>query len=160
MTKREMSPSSSIRCVLEDSPRIFIAHDHLRKQSGTGVLMDSARGEYPTETIYSDMNVEQLKSIPDTAIHRNVECLVVEADEQGYVRSHIILPSTVYAIAKNPLVDAGISNAHSVHIPLVIRGSLDRKRAGMVGKGKSIQSSIHIDDSEWCLRLRSRSPAD
>ena len=63
-------------------------------KSGTGVLTDDARGEYATETIYDDLDVEQIKSIPPTALHRNVDLLVVGADVQGYARTQIILPST------------------------------------------------------------------
>ncbi|PIL35390.1 hypothetical protein GSI_02116 [Ganoderma sinense ZZ0214-1] len=115
--------------------------------SGTGLLTDNARGEYPTETIYSDLNVEQLKAIPPTAFHRNVDLLVINADaEDGYARTYIVLPSTVYGIAKHPLVDAGISNAHSMQIPKLITTSLVRKRAGVVGKGLALWPSVHIDD--------------
>ncbi|KAL7278983.1 hypothetical protein ACG7TL_006815 [Trametes sanguinea] len=101
--------------------------------SGTGELTDDARGMYATETIYSDLNVEQIKSIPPTALHRNVDLTIMEADEQGYVRAHIILPSTIYGIAEGPLFESGVSNPHSIQIPTLIKGSLDRKRAGIVG---------------------------
>ena len=118
-------------------------------QSGTGLLVDDARGEYPTETVYSDLNVAQLKAIPPTAFHRKVDLLVIGADEEGYARTHIVLPSTVYGIAQHPLVEAGISNPYSMQIPLLIRSSLARKRAGVIGKGLSLWPSVHIDDSEW-----------
>ncbi|KAI0787434.1 NAD(P)-binding protein [Fomes fomentarius] len=115
--------------------------------SGTGVLTDNARGEYATDTIYDDTNVEQIKSIPATAFHRNVDLRVVDADQKGYVRSHIIVPSTIYGIAKHELVNAGVSNPHSIQVPGVIRASLGRKRAGVVGKGKALWPDVHIDDT-------------
>ncbi|KAI0767991.1 NAD-P-binding protein [Trametes elegans] len=114
--------------------------------SGTGLLTDDARGEYVTETIYSDLNVEQLKSIPPTAFHRDVDLLVIEADTQGYARTHIIFPSTIYGIAEGPLFDAGVSNPHSIQIPYLIKASLDRKQAGIVGKGVSLWPDVHIHD--------------
>ncbi|KAL7278981.1 hypothetical protein ACG7TL_006813 [Trametes sanguinea] len=114
--------------------------------SGTAVLSDDARGMYATETIYSDLNVNQIKSISPTAFHRDVDLTIMEADEQGYVRAHIVVPSTIYAIARGPLFEAGVSNPHSVQIPLLIKGSLDRKRAGMVGQGKALWPDVHIDD--------------
>ena len=92
-------------------------------QSGTGVITDDARGMYPGDVIYNDTDVEQIKSIPDTAFHRNVDLLVVHADLEGYVRSHIILPSTIYGIATHALVNAGVSNAHSIQIPILVRAS-------------------------------------
>lgn len=111
-------------------------------------MTDNARGEYATDTIYDDTNVEQIKSIPATALHRNVDLRVVDADQQGYIRSYIIIPSTIYGIAKHALVDAGVSNAHSIQVPSMIRASLARKRAGVVGKGKALWPDVHIDDSE------------
>ena len=118
-------------------------------QSGTGLLVDNARGEYVTETIYDDFNVEQYKAIPETAFHRNVDKLVHNADVEGYVRSYVVLPSTIYGIAKNALTEAGVSNPHSMQIPALIKAALDRGRPGVIGKGKAYWPSVHIDDSEY-----------
>ena len=52
-------------------------------QSGAGEIAEQADGEYATETVYSDVNVEQLKSIPGSAFHRNVDLAVITADEAG-----------------------------------------------------------------------------
>lgn len=120
-------------------------------QSGTGVLVDNAWGEYATETIYNDLDVDQIKSIPETAMHRAVDLLIVDADREGYVRTHIVLPSTIYGIANHALVDAGVSNPHSVQVPLVIKASLKRKRAGVVGKGAAMWPNVHINDSTFFL---------
>ncbi|KAI0920646.1 hypothetical protein AcV5_010330 [Taiwanofungus camphoratus] len=114
--------------------------------SGTGVLTDHAKGMYATDVIYSDTNVAQIESIPDTAVHRNVDLAVVDADQQGYARTYIILPSTIYGFASGPLVDAGISNPQSIQIPNLIKASIDRKQGGVVGAGKAIWPDVHIDD--------------
>ncbi|OCH93048.1 NAD-P-binding protein [Obba rivulosa] len=114
--------------------------------SGTGVLTDDARGMYATDTIYSDMNIAQIESLPPTALHRDVDLEVVGADQQGYVKTHIILPSTIYALAKGPLVEAGISNPHSIQIPRLITAAISRRQAGVVGAGKPIWPDVHIDD--------------
>ncbi|KAH9887370.1 NAD-P-binding protein [Cubamyces lactineus] len=116
--------------------------------SGVGVLTDEATstGLFATETIYSDLNVEQLKSIPPTAIHREVDLAIMEADEQGHVRAHIVLPSTIYGLAQGSLFDAGVSNPHSIQIPSLIKAALQRKQAGMVGQGKAIWPDVHIGD--------------
>ena len=82
---------------------------------------------------------------------------MVDADQQGYARTHIVLPSTIYGIATHALVKAGISNAHSQQIPAIIRASVDRKRAGVVGKGLAWWPSVHIDDSEYsCVETQLR----
>ncbi|KAI0071514.1 NAD-P-binding protein [Panus rudis PR-1116 ss-1] len=114
--------------------------------SGTSLLNDDAKGLYTTEVIYDDSNADQMNSIPDNALHRNVDLAVVNADKEGYLRSYIIIPSTIYGIARNKLVDAGIVNPHSIQIPYLIKASLDRKQAGVVGKGVSYWPDVHIDD--------------
>ena len=114
-------------------------------------MTDDARGLHTTDTIYDDLNVEQIESLPPTAFHRNVDLLVVHADLEGYVRSHIILPSTIYGIATHALVNAGVSNAHSIQIPILVRASLARGQAGMVGEGKALWPDVYIDDSEFYL---------
>jgi hypothetical protein len=65
---------------------------------------------------------------------------------EGYLKSYIILPSAIYGIAKNTLVEKGISNPYGVQIPVLIAASLDRGRAGRVGAGKNVWPNVHIDD--------------
>ena len=72
---------------------------------------------------------------------------------EGYARTYIILPSTIYGLAKNQLVDAGIQNPFSIQIPLLIKASLGRGRAGMVGKGLALWPDVHIDDGELFVPL-------
>lgn len=67
---------------------------------------------------------------------------------QGYVKTYIVLPSTIYGLASGPLVDAGLQNSHSQQIPTLVKTSLDRGRAGMVGAGKNIWPNVHIDEGK------------
>jgi len=114
--------------------------------SGTGVLSDDARGMYATETIYYDSDVQQIESLPDTQLHRNVDLEIVGADKEGYIKSYIVLPSTIYGVAQNRFVDAGFQNPRSQQIPSLSKFSLDRKQGGMVGEGKNLWPNVHIDD--------------
>ncbi|KAI9461371.1 hypothetical protein HD554DRAFT_2041450 [Boletus coccyginus] len=114
--------------------------------SGTGVLIDNAKGMYAYDTIWDDANPDQLETLPDTQPHRNVDLLVVAADKQGYARTHIVLPSTIYGVAKGPLVDLGIQHSRSIQIPRLVQASIARKRAGMVGLGLNMWPNVHIDD--------------
>ncbi|GBE86890.1 NAD(P)-binding protein [Sparassis latifolia] len=114
--------------------------------SGTGELTDNAKGLHTTDTIYNDLDAAQIETLPPTAFHRPVDLAIVRADAEGYVRTYIILPSTIYGIESNPLVDAGISNPYSIQIPYLIRASLDRRQAGMVGRGVPFWPDVHIDD--------------
>ncbi|KAK7690488.1 hypothetical protein QCA50_005586 [Cerrena zonata] len=50
-------------------------------------------------------------------------------------------------MSTTPLVDAGIQNPHSLQIPTLIKAALDRKQAGVVGKGNAFWPDVHIDDT-------------
>ncbi|KAF8555770.1 NAD(P)-binding protein [Imleria badia] len=110
------------------------------------VLTDDAKGMYAYDTIWDDMNPDQLETLPDTQPHRNVDLLVLAADKQGYARTHIVLPSNIYDIATGPLVDLGIQNPRSRQIPRLVGASIARERAGMVGLGLNKWPNVHIDD--------------
>ncbi|KAI0661419.1 NAD-P-binding protein [Cubamyces menziesii] len=114
--------------------------------SGTGVLTDDAAGMHDTDIVYNDCDVEQLSNIPRTQPHREVDLAVLAADQEGYVKTYLVLPSTIYGLATGPFVDAGIMNPQSQQIPALIMASMDRRRAGMVGEGKNIWPNVHIDD--------------
>jgi len=114
--------------------------------SGTGVLTDKADGMHTTDVIYFDSNAEQIESLPDSQAHRNVDLEIVAADKEGYARTYIILPSTIYGLAKGPLFSAGLANPHSVQIPQLIKAGIQRGQAGVVGKGINLWPNVWIDD--------------
>lgn len=66
----------------------------------------------------------------------------------GYVKVYIILPSTIYGIAAGEFVEQGIQNPYSQQVPALIRASLDRGRAGMVGAGKNIWPNVDIEEGK------------
>ncbi|KAJ7104227.1 hypothetical protein B0H15DRAFT_809082 [Mycena belliarum] len=114
--------------------------------SGTGVLSDDADGMRASSTIYSDLDIPQLETLPSTQPHRDVDLTLVEADSQGYVKTYIVLPSTIYGFASGPLVENGLQNWRSQQIPRLVNVSLQRGQGGMVGKGKNWWGNVHIDD--------------
>lgn len=114
--------------------------------SGTGVLYSMDNGAFPGKVIYDDTNVEQMASIPETQIHRNVDLAVVGADQEGYVKSYIVIPSTIYGRASHKLVQAGISNNQSDQIPKLIHVALRRGTSGMTGKGLALWPDVDIDE--------------
>ncbi|KAI0368793.1 NAD-P-binding protein [Pilatotrama ljubarskyi] len=115
--------------------------------SGTGLITDEAKGMFATDKVYHDSCPEEIESLPDDAFHRNVDLPIVKADGESWVRGFIVLPSTIYGLASGPLFDAGISNRHSAQIPTLIRTSVARGQSGMIGEGKPIWNSVHIDDT-------------
>ncbi|KAI0364431.1 NAD-P-binding protein [Pilatotrama ljubarskyi] len=121
--------------------------------SGTGVLADNAAGMYSTDDIYNDNDSEQLAKIAPEQPHREIDLTVIAADEEGYVRTYLVLPPTIYGLARGPLVDAGIMNPQSQQIPALIMASIDRGRAGMVGEGKNMWANVHIDDAVYVYEV-------
>jgi hypothetical protein len=69
---------------------------------------------------------------------------VLSADADGYVRSFIVIPSTVWGRLTGPLVDDGISNPRSQQIPRLINISAARGKAAMVGKGVNLWPNVEI----------------
>ena len=67
----------------------------------------------------------------------------------GYVRTYLVLPPTIYGKATGKLYDLGISNPHSIQIPLAIRTSLDRGQGGMIGEGKNIWPLVELNEREF-----------
>ncbi|KAJ7786956.1 NAD(P)-binding protein [Mycena olivaceomarginata] len=106
--------------------------------SGTGVISDDAKGMHSDVTIYDDSDADQIETIAPTQMHRDVDLAITAADAKGYIKSYIILPSTIYGLAAGRLVDLGIQNQHSMQIPRLISAALDRGQAGMVGEGKNL----------------------
>jgi hypothetical protein len=99
---------------------------------------------HSTDTVYDDTNADQIESLPPTQVHRNVDLALLKGDSEGYVKTYIILPSTIYGIADHKLVQESISNPHSIQIPDLIRASIGRKAGGIVGEGKNIWPNVDI----------------
>ncbi|KAI0267720.1 hypothetical protein BC834DRAFT_821772 [Gloeopeniophorella convolvens] len=119
----------------------------------TSVLTDNAAGLHDTDVVYVDTDPDQIESIPDNAPHREVDVEVVAADKEGYVRTYIVLPSTIYGIATGKLFDLGISNPYSVQIPAAIKASVDRGQGGVVGEGKNIWPHVEIHEQAEAFQI-------
>ncbi|KAF8817124.1 NAD(P)-binding protein [Phlegmacium glaucopus] len=115
--------------------------------SGTAVIMDDARGMHGDHTVYSDLDVDKLSALPETALHKDVDNLILEADKAGYLKSYFILPGTIFGLATGPLVDLGVQNVQSIQIPYFIKASIARKQGGYFGKGLNRWPAVHIDDT-------------
>ncbi|KAF9808719.1 hypothetical protein IEO21_07761 [Rhodonia placenta] len=111
-----------------------------------GVFSDNAAGMHPTSTIYSDADVEQMASLSPNQLHRSIDLAVLDADSKGTIKAYIVLPSTIWGLASGPLIDAQIANPHSQQIPMLIKASLARAQAGMVGEGKNLWPNVNIDE--------------
>ena len=130
-----------------------------------GVLADSARGNYVSDTIYDDANPDQIETLPDTQIHRDVELELIQGDKEGtsedsleiiinclptdmtgYVRVYIVSPSVIYGLVTGEMVEQGIQNPHSIVVPLVTQMTLDRGRPGVVGAGVNVWPNVDLQE--------------
>ncbi|KAK0469220.1 uncharacterized protein EV420DRAFT_1615966 [Desarmillaria tabescens] len=106
--------------------------------SGTGELADNAQGLHGTDVVYSDLNVSLYEALPPTQPHRNVDLAVLAADKEGYVKSYIVLPPTIYGHGlQRPLVD---------QIRRLVEASIARKQGGVYGKGKNIWPNVDVNE--------------
>lgn len=72
----------------------------------------------------------------------------------GYARTYIIAPGLIYGLGSGTLYDIGIAKRESIQIPSLIRASIDRKRSGMIGPGKSVWPNVHLDDGASSVETR------
>ncbi|KAL1940279.1 hypothetical protein VTO73DRAFT_9231 [Trametes versicolor] len=114
--------------------------------SGTGELMDDARGAYASDKVYSDLDIAGIEALPPTAIHRPVDLAVVAADVAGYARTHIIMPSVIYGVATGPLFDTGIANSQTIIFPLYVRAAVINGHVAVLNEGATLWADVHITD--------------
>ncbi|OSC98270.1 NAD(P)-binding protein [Trametes coccinea BRFM310] len=120
---------------------------HLIHTSGAGVFIQEAREDGSSVQKYSDGDAAQINALPPTAFHRNVELLVIDADETGkYARTHIVTPTFVYGLGHGPLFDAGVANPLTMAVGFFVRAALKRGTVGIKNGGRGIWQNVHIDD--------------
>jgi nucleoside-diphosphate-sugar epimerase len=109
--------------------------------SGTGLLVDDAKGHYLSETIYSDNNPAGIDALPDTAMHRDVDLAIVAASREFGPKANIaiMIPPIIY----------GVNPAHgrvSMGLPPLVRFALKHGFSGRVNEGKNAWSAVHMRD--------------
>ncbi|KAJ3491669.1 hypothetical protein NLJ89_g11314 [Agrocybe chaxingu] len=115
--------------------------------SGTGILLNDARGLHDEHIHYSDLETEKLNALPVTVLHRNVDIPIMEADKAGYVKAYLIAPSLVFGNPQGPLVDLGIQSLHSVMTKWLVKAAIARKNGGYFGKGVNKWAAIDVEDN-------------
>jgi len=114
--------------------------------SGTGVLTDKAGGNYEGTDIYSDLDIPKIESLPETQPHRDVDLTIVAAAEEGYARTWIIFPSTIWGLADTIFVKEGLQKPDSQQIPARIWLAVKVGKAVYVGEGKNVWPHVLIDE--------------
>lgn len=115
--------------------------------SGTGILChkDYERKSYgvSNEKVYDDWDgIKEVTSIPDVALHRNVDKIVLAASEQypGKVYTAIVCPPCIYGPGRGP------DNQKSVQVYRMARAILQRGKGFQVEGGKNIWTQVHVQD--------------
>ncbi|KAJ7635019.1 hypothetical protein FB45DRAFT_1142768 [Roridomyces roridus] len=121
-------------------PPIFI------HTSGAALFIDDAKGTYAASPIYDDSDADQMAALPPNRMHRNVDLAILAGDAAGYTKTYLVIPAMVYGMATGQFVDKGLQNSHSTPVPMLVKPSFYRRRAGMVGEGKNVWPNVEIHD--------------
>lgn len=97
----------------------------------------------PNDKVYSDLDVAAIEALGTAHPQRKVHVKIIAAAEAGHVQSYIVLPGTIFGISTEP--GAGtIFHKHSNQMPALVRASIKRKRAGLVGKYENTCASRRL----------------
>ena len=93
--------------------------------------------------VYDDWdNVGEVTSLPDAASHRDVDKIVLAAEQQygGAVKTAIVCPPTIYGRGRGP------DNQRSVQVPALARCTLTEGHGIMVGEGQAYWTEVNVHD--------------
>lgn len=125
----------------KDTP-VFVIHT-----SGTGILtwktVETGTFGQLEEKVYNDWEgIEEVTSLPDSAAHRNVDKVFLEAEENGngLVKTAIVCPPSIYGVGRGP------GNKRSQQLYNLSNIILSAGEGKRVGEGKSRQTHVHVKD--------------
>jgi nucleoside-diphosphate-sugar epimerase len=120
---------------------------YLIHTSGTGILsfQDFEEGTYgiKREKVYDDWDgIGDVTSIPDTAIHRNVDKAVLAAGDVsgGSIRTAIVCPPCIYGPGRGP------DNKRSVQVYDYAKATLQRHKGFIINEGLNYWTEVHVQD--------------
>ncbi|XXH02550.1 hypothetical protein Hte_008926 [Hypoxylon texense] len=114
---------------------------------GTGILTwyDAAHERYgqapiPEQKYHDIDDVERIVSLPDTAIHRDVDKVVLAANDSPAVKTLIVGPPTIYGQGRGP------TNQRSIQVPGIVDFTLKNGFAPIQAPGLTEWDNVHIHD--------------
>lgn len=140
----EPSAKAIAKGVAHHTPQnpVFLIHT-----SGTGILtVDDFRSNvWGTERTkeYNDWDgVHELLNLPDDALHRNVDKIIIAAGQRNpdSVKTAIVCPPTIYGPGRGP------GNQKSVQAYWFTAAVLQRKKGFLVGPGQNVWHQVHVQD--------------
>lgn len=137
----EASIKALIAGLLKRESPSFLLH-----LGGTGVVADWRSDDYRGELnpkVWSDIeDVNSIWSLPDNALHRNVDKIIQKAAEQhgDKLKTAIICPPDIYGPGK------GLARSQSVYFPTLYAESVKLGHTFYANSGKNSRSWVHIND--------------
>lgn len=125
---------------------IIAGPTYLIHTSGTGVLswadFEEKTYGYHREHTYSDWDgIKEITSLPDAALHRNVDKIVLGASTgAGEVNTAIVCPPCIYGPGRGP------DNQTSVQAYKYSAATLKRGKGFIINEGTNIWTESHIQD--------------
>ncbi|KAM4058418.1 NAD(P)H-binding domain-containing protein [Hirsutella rhossiliensis] len=114
--------------------------------SGTAILTwydteQQRQGDAPLpEQKYRDVDdIDRIVDLPDTAPHRNIDKVVLAANSDA-VRIAVVCPPTIYGPG------TGAVNTRSIQVPDLVKATLSKGFAPIVGEGKTEWDHVHVQD--------------
>ncbi|KAI8603610.1 hypothetical protein EDD21DRAFT_412869 [Dissophora ornata] len=116
---------SRVSCIV---PALMADESILIHTSGTGVLLDGAKGAFASEAVYYDNYVTQLNALGPTQYHRDVDLEITSPELVGKIDTYIVAPPTIWGTG------TGTGNHNSIQILHHVECSLKHGKALQIGK--------------------------
>ncbi|KIY72097.1 NAD(P)-binding protein [Cylindrobasidium torrendii FP15055 ss-10] len=130
---------------------------HVIHVSGTALLSDYSFGKSPAQAKYSDYDdtdIEQLRSIPATALHNNVDQEFLKADAEGHIYTYLFVPGAIFSQPTGVLVDAGIVKPQEMMIYMIVASlELTKGVPGFIGDGLNEWAIVDIHETTDLMLL-------
>lgn len=119
---------------------------YLIHTSGTGVLswadFEAKTYGYHREHTYDDWNgIKEVISLPDAALHRNVDKIILAASKgAGRINTAIVCPPCIYGPGRGP------DNKKSLQVYKYSAATLKRGKGFVINEGTNIWTESHVQD--------------
>ncbi|KAF2238636.1 NAD(P)-binding protein [Viridothelium virens] len=137
----EPSIKALIAGLLKRDSTSFLIH-----LGGTGVVADWQQPDYlgrVNPKVWSDIeNIDEIISLPDKALHRNVDKIILDAGAQNSdkVKTAIICPPDIYGPGRGP------ARTNSVYFPAFFEEIKKLGTSFYPAEGTNTRSWVHIED--------------
>ncbi len=94
----------------------------------------------PEQSYHDIKDIDRILTLPDQAAHRDVDKIVIAANESPAVKTVIVGPSTINGVGRGP------GNKDSIQVHILAKDALKNGHSAVVGTGKVEWDHVHIYD--------------